>query len=182
MIGTGDICSNCGHLALRCLSAYENPAYACENCGTSFSDLEEPEVPTGWLKLLRALLLLVDDEETVLQLEHEVLRARGVTVKLARSGKEAMELLRRETVDAVVTDIKMKGEISAVAMYQWIEQNRPELCGRVVFTASNMRDAEASDSLRKSGCPVVSKPFAIEQLWDAVQKVLTAEVSSPLKR
>ena len=63
MIGTGDICSNCGHLALRCLSAYENPAYACENCGTSFSDLEEPEVPTGWLKLLRALLLLVDDEE-----------------------------------------------------------------------------------------------------------------------
>ena len=144
--------------------------------------LPEPKRSSRIRESIAARVLLVDDEETVLQLEHEVLRARGVTVKLARSGKEAMELLRRETVDAVVADIKMKDEISAVAMYQWIEQNRPELCGRVVFTASNVRDGEASDSLRKSGCPVVSKPFAIEQLWDAVQKVLTAEVSSPLKR
>jgi PAS domain S-box-containing protein len=129
-----------------------------------------------------AKVLLVDDEEAVLQLEHEVLRARGVTVKLTRSGKEAMELLRRETVDAVVTDIRMKGEISAVAMYQWIEQNRPDLSGRVVFTASNGREGEASATLRNSGCPVVAKPFAIEQLWEAVQRVLTAEVSTPLKR
>jgi two-component system NtrC family sensor kinase len=142
----------------------------------------EPKRPSRVRESISAKVLLVDDEETVLQLEHEVLRARGVTVKLARSGKEAVELLRRETVDAVVTDIKMTGEISALAMYQWIEQSRPELSGRVVFTASSGRDGEASASLRKSGCPVVSKPFAIEQLWEAVQKVLTAEISSPLKR
>ena len=138
--------------------------------------------PSRVRESIAARVLLVDDEETVLQLEHEVLRARGVTVKLARSGKEAMELLRRETVDAVVTDMNMTGEISAVAMYQWIEQNRPELSGRVVFTVSNGNDGEASASLQKSGSPVVSKPFAIEHLWEAVQKVLTAEVSSSLKR
>jgi CheY-like chemotaxis protein len=142
----------------------------------------EPKHPSRVREIISAKVLLVDDEETVLQLEHEVLRARGVTVKLARSGKEAVELLRRETVDAVVTDMKMVGEISALTMYQWIEQNRPELSDRVVFTASSGRDGEASTLLRKSGCPVVSKPFAIEQLWEAVQKVLTAEVSSPFRR
>ena len=142
----------------------------------------EPKPPSRVRESISAKVLVVDDEETVLQLEHEVLRARGVTVKLARSGKEAIEHLRRETLDVVVADIKMTGEISALAMYQWIERNRPELSGRVVFTASSGRDDEATASLRQSGCPVVSKPFAIEQLWEAVQKVLTAEVSGPLKR
>ncbi|HYL67682.1 MAG TPA: PAS domain S-box protein [Candidatus Limnocylindria bacterium] len=142
----------------------------------------EQKHPSRVRESIAAKVLLVDDEETVLQLEHEVLRARGVTLKLARSGKEAVDLLRRETVDAIVTDMKMTGEISAIAMYQWIQQNRPELSGRVVFTASNGHKNEAIASLRRSGCLVVSKPFAIEQLWEAVQKVLTAEVSSGLKR
>jgi PAS domain S-box-containing protein len=142
----------------------------------------EPKPPSRVRENIAAKVLLVDEEETVLQLEHEVLRSRGVTVKLARSGKEATELLRRETVDAVVTDMNMTGEISAVAMYRWIEQNRPELSGRIVFTASNAREGEASAPLRNSGCPVVPKPFAIEQLWEAVQKVLTAEVSAPVRR
>jgi PAS domain S-box-containing protein len=141
----------------------------------------ESKHPTPARENISARVLLVEDDETVLQLEHEILRSRGVAVKLARSGKEALELLRRETVDAVVTDIRMAGE-SPAAMSQWIEQNRPELSGRVVFTASNGSDNEASASLRKFGSPVVSKPFAIEQLWEAVQKVLAAEISSPLKR
>jgi two-component system NtrC family sensor kinase len=144
--------------------------------------MPEAKRPVRVQENIVAKVLLVDEEETVLQLEHEVLRARGVTVKLARSGKEALELLRRETVDAVVTDMKMAGEVSAVAMYRWIEQNRPELSPRVVFTASNGRDGEETAALRKSGCLIVPKPFAIEQLWDAVQKVLTTEVAGPLKR
>jgi DNA-binding NtrC family response regulator len=93
-----------------------------------------------------------------------------------------MDLLLRETVDAVVTDMKMAGEISALALYSWIEQNRPELSGRVIFTASNRQDAEASTFLRKAGCPVISKPFAIERLWEAVRNVLVAEVPNPVKR
>ncbi|MGH9712133.1 MAG: ATP-binding protein [Candidatus Acidiferrales bacterium] len=144
--------------------------------------LAETKRPSHTTENVVARVLLVDDEETVLQLEHEVLHARGVTVKLARNGKEAMEMLRRESVDAIVTDMKMSGEVSAVAMYRWIEQNRPELAARVVFTASNGENAEAGSWLKNSGCPVVSKPFAIEQLWNAVQKVLAVEVSSQLKR
>jgi len=131
---------------------------------------------------LTGKVLLVDDDETLLQLEHEVLRSRGITVKLARSAREAVDFLRRDSVDAVVTDMKMPGEISSLAFYRWIEESRPELAARVVFTASHARENEASAALRKSGCPVVSKPFAIEEFWTAIQKVLAAEVSSPVRR
>jgi DNA-binding NtrC family response regulator len=124
----------------------------------------------------------VDDDETLLQLEHEVLRSRGITVKLTRSTKEAMDFLHRDSVDAIVTDMKMPGEISPLDFYRWIEQNRPELAARVVFTASHARENEASATLRKSGCPVIPKPFAIEELWSAIQKALSAEVSTLIRR
>lgn len=142
----------------------------------------QPARPSRAHENVTGRVLLVDDDESLLQLQHEVLRARGLTVKLTRSAKEAMDFLRRDSVDAVVTDMKMPGEISPLNFYQWIEQNRPELAARVVFTASHARENEASAKLRNSGCAVISKPFAIEDLWSAVQKVLATDISSPVNR
>jgi PAS domain S-box-containing protein len=127
-------------------------------------------------------VLLVDSEESVLQLELEILRASGVSVRTARSGREAIELLNEESIDAVVSDLDMPGEVTAAGLFHWITENRPELSPRVVFTVSNARDGEASEALRRSGCPVVSKPFAIEAFWNAVKKVLSAELRAPLKQ
>jgi two-component system NtrC family sensor kinase len=144
--------------------------------------MPRPAGPPEAREKVSARVLLVNDEETVLQLEHEVLRARGLTVRLTRSGREALDLLLRETVDAVVTDVKMAGEISALALYKWIEQNRPELSGRVVFTASNRNEGEAGAMFRKAGCPIISKPFGIGEFWETVANVLAAEAPSTVKR
>jgi len=123
-------------------------------------------------------VLLVDDEEAVLRLEEEILVARGVSVVLARSPEEAIALLGRGTVDVAVMDMKMPGEISTAALYAWIEQNRPELAGRVIFTASDATSAEATDVVQKSGRPLLAKPFRIEDFWNAVHTALTADVST----
>jgi PAS domain S-box-containing protein len=127
-------------------------------------------------------VLLVDDEETVLHLEQEILRAHGVAVATARSAQEAIDFLKRESVDAAVMDMKMPGEISTTALYGWIEQNRPELAARMIFTASDATGAEAARMLRKSGCPLLAKPFPIEDFWYAVHRALTADVSSLQRR
>jgi len=118
----------------------------------------------------------------VLHLEREVLGARGVSVKLAHSSQEAIELLGTQPVDAVVTDMKMPGEVTASAFYRWIEQNRPELADRVVFTISNAQEDEISSALRKTHCTIVQKPFAIEDFWKAVRKALRTEAPATLKR
>ncbi len=127
-------------------------------------------------------VLLVDDEEAVLRLEEEILVSRGVSVVMARSAREAIEALGRESVDAAVMDMKMPGELSTAALYGWIEQNRPELSARMIFTASDATGAEAACTMRQSGCPVLAKPFPVEDFWNAVQKALTADVSSLQKR
>jgi two-component system NtrC family sensor kinase len=127
-------------------------------------------------------ILLIDDEEAVLQFERDALTARGMSVRLARSAREGIEILKHESVDAVVTDVKMPGEVSTVRLYRWIEQNQAELAGRVTFTVSPGCETELKGTLRKSSCQFLRKPFEEVRLWEAVQKMLSVEAPTPTRR
>jgi PAS domain S-box-containing protein len=122
-------------------------------------------------------VLLVDPEEALLVLEQEVLISSGTTVRVARSAEDALGILSRDSVDAVVSDINLPGGISTAGLYRWITENRPDLATRVVFTASNADDA-AAQILQTTGCPVLAKPFAVEEFSRAVQSVLAGRVPS----
>lgn len=117
-------------------------------------------------------VLLVDEEEEVLALEREILLARGFSVTLAHSGREAQQCLEKETVDLVVTDVKMAGELSGYELYDWIVKRHPELTNRVVFTMSSARSEEMSEFLQHSLCCVVQKPFDVESFTQAILQTL----------
>jgi PAS domain S-box-containing protein len=136
--------------------------------------LQMPEAAAG-------KVLLVDDEEDVLQLEREILISHGLSAKTARSAGEAIEILKRTPVDAVVADMKMPGDLSTLDLYCWIGNHRPELATHVAFTASDPTSGKVAEQLRSSGCTVLAKPFRIEEFWLAVQKLLHAEISAPAR-
>lgn len=54
-------------------------------------------------------VLLVDDEPNVLAALRRTLRGRGFDVSCAGSGAEALAVLQREPVDAIVSDMRMPG-------------------------------------------------------------------------
>ncbi|HKQ85910.1 MAG TPA: ATP-binding protein [Candidatus Acidoferrales bacterium] len=126
-------------------------------------------------------LLLVDDEEDVLQLEREILISHGLSAKIAHSAAEAIEILKRGPVDAVVADMKMPGELSTLDLYCWIGKHRPELSTHVAFTASDPSSGKIAEQLKTSGCTILTKPFRIEEFWHAVQKLLSAEIEAPTR-
>ena len=119
-----------------------------------------------------ARILLLDHEETVLQLEQETLVARGASVCVARTPQEAVEILKRNSIDAIVSDAEMFAETPAADLHSWIEKNRPDLAARVVFTTSSHGPRRGNHAMRKSGCPVLRKPFSIDGLCKAVHTVL----------
>jgi two-component system NtrC family sensor kinase len=139
------------------------------------------EQPARALAAASGKVLLVDDEEAVLHIEQEVLRARGIEVAKARDAHEAVNFLKRNSVDAVVSDMTMPGDVSAEDLLHWIVSHRPELAARVMFTVSSARASQGSEFIRRSGCLVVQKPFSIEDFWNAVQRVLSSEVPASLK-
>jgi DNA-binding NtrC family response regulator len=101
----------------------------------------------------------------------------GASVKVARTAEDAIRTLSRDVVDVVVSDMNLPGKISSAGLYQWIKENRAELAARIVFTASNAGDTTAH-VLRSSGCPVLAKPFPVEEFCRTVQSVLSGPVPS----
>jgi len=127
------------------------------------------------------IVLLVDDEESLLDLEKEILRTKCAKVLTAQSGRDAIAVLQRETVDAVVTDLKMPGEVSGQDLYRWIVRHRPQLAPRVVFTMSDARTDDVRALQEESNTPFVQKPFQVEEFVGVIRKIvcqgLPAEVS-----
>jgi len=134
------------------------------------SHTELPDWPAGTPPAGR--ILLVDDEEAVLELEQEILRGRCRSVRAVRSGREAQQILDREPVDLVITDLKMPGDITGRELYNWICRRHPELSARVIFTMSDARAAEVGPLLEQSGCEFVQKPFEVERFLGVVRRVL----------
>ena len=118
-------------------------------------------------------LLLVDDEETVLDLEAEVLRGHCTVIHTARSGHEAIAQLEAHRVDAVITDLKMPGEVSGEELYEWVVRHLPDIAHRVVFTVSDADDQRVRALLRRSGCAHLQKPFRLQDLQLVLQHVFS---------
>ena len=143
------------------------------------SHTELPDWPAGGPPAGR--ILLVDDEEAVLELEQEILRGRCSSVRSVRSGREAQQVLDREPVDLVITDLKMPGDITGHELYNWICRRHPELSGRVIFTMSDARAEDIAPLLEQSGCEFVQKPFELEKFLGVVRRVLNHAESMLLK-
>jgi PAS domain S-box-containing protein len=131
--------------------------------------------------MLRGKILLVDEVETVLQLEEEVLGAAGASVRLARTATQAVEILKHQSVDAVVCDAKLSSEDSVNDLYAWIEKMRPELASKILFTVSGAGEEDVLKFVRGTGCPVLRKPFQIEEFLAAVKSVVSISVPSPAR-
>jgi PAS domain S-box-containing protein len=125
-------------------------------------------------------VLLVESEESVLQVEREVLAAAGGTMRIARSTGEAIDILQREGIDAIVADLDMTHGPAGTDLCGWIDVHRPELAGRIVFTTSQPID-QLPDQFLRSGSVVLRKPFPLEKLSELLRAVMATPVPSASK-
>ncbi len=59
------------------------------------------------VKLKSLMLLFVEDEEDLLEIIGDTLSKLGANFRTAKNGKEALEIMSKEKIDIVVTDINM---------------------------------------------------------------------------
>jgi DNA-binding response OmpR family regulator len=113
-----------------------------------------------------ATLLYVDDEETIGRAVALWFERRGHVVHLARSLREAQDMLRDIRPDALFIDVWL-GTESGFELMSWIEEARPQLADRVVFVTGELVDSHNADAGRlwqTLGRPVLQKPFDFAQL------------------
>ncbi|HPM76641.1 MAG TPA: diguanylate cyclase [bacterium] len=114
-------------------------------------------------------ILIVDDEEENLDLLVSTLR-RGNKIFKARSGEEALEILKTEQVHLVITDQRMPG-ISGIELLSILQERHPET-GRMLITGYGDMQT-AVDAINKGQVQrFVSKP------WDpaAIKEMVAQEL------
>ena len=114
-------------------------------------------------------VLVVDDDGSLLVGLGALLRSAGHEVVFARSGKEALGLLRG--IEAVVTDYAMS-EMNGVELIQALRQ-RDETLPAVLLTAHGSETVEAR-ALKAGAYQYVTKPIDSDNLLLVVERALEA--------
>lgn len=117
-------------------------------------------------------MLLLDDEESVLEFEREVLRGAGAEVVACGDAEDAISRLRHESFDAIIVDGKMPGRWGGAEVYHWIRSNRPGLEKNVVIAVSNVNEAEIRRFLDETGVTYLAKPFDVADLIAVTERLL----------
>lgn len=128
-----------------------------------------PALPQGRLRVM-----IVDDEQYITALVQETLRrAMGWHVERAHNGRYAVERLKCEDFDLLISDVRMP-EMDGLALYQWVREHRPALASRILFVTGDAGSAELTQALHNLGRPVLYKPFTTHMLIDHCQRLAPA--------
>jgi len=106
-------------------------------------------------------ILVVDDERSMRELLAIVLRREGYEVLLAENGRAAIDLLERERVDLLISDIKMP-DLSGVEVLRAAKRIDQDILG-IMITAFASTDS-AVEAMRLGACDYLSKPFDVDLL------------------
>jgi two-component system NtrC family sensor kinase len=125
-----------------------------------------PFKPTPALRVL-----VVDDEESILQLVQDVLRGEGHHVESTTSGQTALELITRHPYDIVVTDWKMPG-LNGIGLYEELLRKNPAAARRMLFMTGDVIKENFQEFLRKYSLTCLPKPFAVREFRAAVARLV----------
>jgi CheY-like chemotaxis protein len=119
---------------------------------------------------VKAPILLIEDEPSVIAFLRAALERRGYAVVHASSGEEGLKQLLLGQYAGVISDIRMPGAVNGAEVHEWIRKNRPELRSRVILISGDTANSETQAFLAQSGTPCIEKPFRVQQLIAAVER------------
>ena len=128
-------------------------------------------------------VLVVDDEQSMRELLAIMLRQAGYHVSAADGGEAAIQLLKSESFDLVVTDLRMR-KVDGLAVLKATKEFSPRT---VVLVVTAFASTETAVEAMKLGAyDYVTKPFKLDELKltvaNALERRRLQEENQALKR
>ncbi len=112
-------------------------------------------------------ILVVDDDRFFLENLLEVLRVCGLEAESASSGGEALEAIKRDDWDVVITDLVM-ADLTGIDLLKTIKKQSPTL---PVICVSGVESYDAAiEMIRNGAFDFLAKPIKPDQLIDTVNR------------
>lgn len=119
--------------------------------------------------MMKANILLVDDELAICKSCERILKRDGHQVKYVLSGREALELIKQESFDVVFTDLKMM-DIGGMEVLKEIKEHQPDVV--VVIITGYATVAAAVETMKLGAFDFLPKPFTPEELLTVCRKAV----------
>ncbi len=115
-------------------------------------------------------LLIVDDDIQMLSALEAALRRKGHTVETASNGIDAASKLEKETVQAVITDLRMPG-MNGLELLQHVRRTKPGM--PVIVLSAYGTVPMAVEAIKAGASDFLMKPFSHEALDEVLNKLST---------
>ena len=119
--------------------------------------------------LKKANILIVDDDYDMLELVQRQLQEQNFHSYKAASVVEAIDILKFNAVDLLITDLQMPG-IGGMELIKYVEEHFPKV-PKLVITGYPSIDG-ALNAMKSGALDYIVKPFTAEELQHSVEKSL----------
>ncbi len=114
-------------------------------------------------------ILVVDDEPKLCHLIEELLKLEGYRVDISISNMEALQMIKENKYQMLITDLKMPG-IDGLELIQKARELNPEI--RTIMITGDETVETAVQSLKHEIDDDIKKPFSIVELKKVVKRTL----------
>jgi two-component system response regulator PilR (NtrC family) len=114
-------------------------------------------------------ILIVDDELSMRELLEYMLKREGYRVDCAENGRRATELVRQNSYDLLLCDIRL-GDMSGLDVLRTTKQQHPDTV--VIMISAYASTEVAVEAMNEGAYDYVPKPFSKDELMETVAKAL----------
>lgn len=125
-------------------------------------------------------VLVVDDDVELAMMYKELLGSQGFIVNTAPNGVEALKIIMRLEVDAIICDMMMP-HMPGDMFYMAVERVKPHLCARFIFVTSYEGNPKIEAFFKKVNGIVLYKPTTLGKLMGTLN-LLGQRMSSAAKQ
>ncbi len=124
---------------------------------------------------MSAKILVLEDNELLLETLDEFLSDSGYSVRLAKSGKEAVSFTYDEDFELFLLDVK----VPDINGFEFLRQMRDIGCKTPAIFLTSLRDKESlAQGFELGGDDYIKKPFDLDELLFRIKAVLSRKVDN----
>lgn len=114
-------------------------------------------------------ILIVDDEPLIRESLYEIMRIEGFSAEMAANGEEAIELIKEQNFQIVLTDLKLP-DINGIKLLEKIKKISEET--EVILITGYGSIESAVDAMKKGAYDYITKPINDNEIKLIIDKII----------
>jgi len=116
-------------------------------------------------------IMTVDDSASIRQMVGFTLRNAGYEVLETEDGQEALEVLEREPIDMLITDLNMPN-VDGISLIKKVREKAETKFIPIIMLTTESQDDKKNQGREAGATGWIVKPFRPDQLINVITKVL----------